>query len=56
MNGRVRRVVLAVGTNFKFSDFSDWVNVFKPGTGTITICENTGGTRGDQIYQLTGIP
>ena len=29
-------------TNFKFGDFSDWVNVFKPGKGTITIYENTG--------------
>ena len=43
-------------TNFKFSDFSDWVNVFKPGKGTITIWENTGGTRGAQLYQLKGIP
>ena len=37
-------------------DFSDWVNVFKPGTGTITIWENTGGVRGAQIYTLKGIP
>ena len=33
-----------------------WVNVFKPGKGTITIWENVGGTRGQQIYQLKGIP
>jgi hypothetical protein len=32
------------------------VNVFKPGTGTITVWENTGGTRGAQLYQLKGIP
>ena len=43
-------------SNFKFSDFSDWVNVFKPGTGTITIWENTGGKRGAQLYKLSKIP
>lgn len=32
------------------------VNLFKPGTGTITVYENTGGTRGGQLYQLKGIP
>lgn len=32
------------------------MNVFKPGTGTITVWENTGGTRGPQLYQLKGIP
>ena len=36
--------------------FSDWVNVFKPGSGTITIWENVGGKRGAQIYQLEHIP
>ena len=36
--------------------FSDWVNVFKPGTGSITIWENVGGQRGAQIYQLDHIP
>ena len=30
--------------------------MFKPGKGTITIYENTGGTRGKQLYQLKGIP
>ena len=40
----------------RFGDFSDWVNVFKEGKGTITIWENTGGTRGAQIFQLKGIP
>jgi hypothetical protein len=30
--------------------------VFKPGTGTITIWENTGGTRGAVLYQKKGIP
>ena len=40
----------------RFGDFSDWVNVFKPGKGTITIWENTGGSRGKQLYQLKGIP
>ena len=43
-------------TNYKFGDFSDWVNVFKPGTGTITVWENTGGTRGAVLYQKKGIP
>jgi hypothetical protein len=43
-------------TNFKFTDFSDWVNVFKPGSGTITIWENVGGVRGAQIYSLPKIP
>ena len=42
--------------NFKFADFSDWVNVFKPGTGTITIWENTGGKRGAQLYKVDKIP
>ena len=32
------------------------VNLFKPGTGTITVYENTGGSRGAQMYQLKGIP
>ena len=32
------------------------MNCFKPGTGTITVFENTGGSRGAQIYQLKGIP
>ena len=32
------------------------MNVFKEGKGTITIWENTGGTRGAQIFQLKGIP
>eukprot|EP01047_Picozoa_sp_COSAG01_P063539 COSAG01_NODE_8250_length_2856_cov_79.780921_3_plen_64_part_00 len=35
---------------------SQWVNVFKPGSGTITVWENTGGTRGAQIFQLQHIP
>jgi hypothetical protein len=43
-------------SNYKFGDFSDWVNVFKPGTGTITVWENTGGTRGAVLYQKKGIP
>ena len=43
-------------TNFKFSDFSDWVNIFKPGTGTITIWENENGKRGAQLYKLSKIP
>jgi hypothetical protein len=43
-------------TDYKYSDFSDWSNVFKPGTGTITIWENVGGQRGAQIFQLKGIP
>ena len=43
-------------TNFKFGDFSDWVNVFKPGTGTITVWENVGGVRGAMVYRLKDIP
>jgi len=43
-------------SNIKFGDFSDWVNVFKPGTGTITLWENIGGVRDKQLYQLKGIP
>jgi hypothetical protein len=43
-------------TNYKFGDFSDWVNVFKPGSGTIKVWENTGGTRGPLLYTLPGIP
>jgi hypothetical protein len=44
-------------TDYKFADFSDWVNVFKPGSGTITVWENVGGTRGAQpIYRLEHIP
>jgi len=32
------------------------VNVFKPGTGTITIWENAAGKRGAQLYKLAKIP
>lgn len=43
--------------DYKFGEFSDWVNVFKPGKGTITICENVGGARSAQpLYTLHGIP
>ena len=31
--------------NYKFGDFSDWVNVFKPGSGTISLWENVDGKR-----------
>ena len=48
--------LLTVSGAQRFGDFSDWVNVFKEGKGTITIWENTGGTRGAQIFQLKGIP
>ncbi len=30
--------------------------MFKPGTGSITIWENTGGTRGAVLYSKQGIP
>ena len=30
--------------------------MFKPGTGTITVWENSGGQRGAVLYQLKGIP
>jgi hypothetical protein len=33
-----------------------WVNIFKPGKGTITIWENIGGARGKQLFTLSGIP
>ena len=45
-----------IGRCVHIGDFSDWVNVFKPGTGTITIWENVGGARGAKIYTLKGIP
>ena len=32
------------------------MNIFKPGTGDITIWENTGGKRGKQLYSLPKIP
>lgn len=32
------------------------VNVFKPGTGSIKIWENVGGTRGPLLYTLDHIP
>ena len=32
------------------------MNVFKPGSGTITIYENDEGKRGAQLYSLKGIP
>ena len=35
-------------TDFKFSDFSDWVNVFKPGKGTILGSSNPGGDTQDR--------
>ena len=44
-------------TDYEFGEFSDWVNVFKPGTGTITIWENVGGARSaEPLYTLKGIP
>jgi hypothetical protein len=33
-----------------------WVNIFKPGKGTITLWENIAGTRGKQLLKLSGIP
>ena len=43
-------------TDYAFGQFSDWVNVFKPGSGDITIWENLAGTRGGVLYQMKGIP
>ena len=44
-------------TDYKFGDFSDWVNVFKPGKGAITLWENIGGKRSaTSLYQLKDIP
>lgn len=43
-------------TNYKFAQHSNWVNVFQPGVGTITIWENSNGITGKQLYQLEHIP
>ena len=44
-------------TNMKFGDFGDWVNIFKPGTGTITIWENKAGKRvNPPLYSVDKIP
>ena len=40
-------------SNYKFAQFSDWVNVFKPGTGTITVSEAGSKT---PLYTLSKIP
>ena len=42
--------------NYKFAQFSNWVNVFKPGTGTVRVYENTGGSRGALLYTKMGVP
>ena len=31
-------------SNYRFSEFSDWVSVFHGGTGTITITDHSAGT------------
>lgn len=43
-------------SDYAFGSFSDWTNVFRPGTGQITVWENVGGKRGAQLYQLQHIP
>ena len=43
-------------TDYKFGQFSDWVNVFKAGKGTLTVWESVDGKKGAQLYQLSGIP
>ena len=43
-------------TNYKFAQYSNWVNVFEPGAGSITIWENTGGATGKMLYHLDHIP
>jgi hypothetical protein len=43
-------------TGYKFGQSSDWVSVFKPGSGSITIWENLNGVRGRRLYQLEHIP
>lgn len=40
-------------TNYKFAQYSDWVNVFQPGVGSITISEST---TGKTLYHLEHIP
>ena len=43
-------------TNYQFGQYSNWVNVFQPGVGTITIWENDNGVQGKQLYTLDHIP
>lgn len=43
-------------SNFGFGDFSDWINVFAVGKGTITVFESVAGKRGRQVFQLKGFP
>ena len=42
-------------SDYKFADFSDWNNLFKPGQGTLTVFENKGGDRGPALF-TTKIP
>jgi hypothetical protein len=44
-------------SDYAFTQNSDWINVFKVGTGTITIWESLGGgARGRHLYTLDKIP
>eukprot|EP01062_Namystynia_karyoxenos_P005974 TRINITY_DN1207_c0_g1_i1.p1 TRINITY_DN1207_c0_g1~~TRINITY_DN1207_c0_g1_i1.p1 ORF type:complete len:552 (+),score=195.16 TRINITY_DN1207_c0_g1_i1:80-1657(+) len=43
-------------TNVKFGEFSKWVSAFDVGTGTITVWENVGGTRGQKLLTVPDLP
>ena len=38
-----RRRDIALRSNYRFSQFSNWVSIFHGGTGTITVKEHTTG-------------
>ena len=42
--------------NYAFANYSNWVNVFKSGSGTLTLFENIGGQRGARILYTKEIP
>jgi hypothetical protein len=48
-------VIAHTFTNYSFGDYSDWINVFVPGSGSITIWENVNGVRGQQVFEDDGI-
>ena len=42
--------------NYAFANYSNWVNVFKSGSGTLTLFENVGGQRGARTLYSKEIP
>jgi hypothetical protein len=42
--------------NYAFANYSNWVNVFKSGSGTLTLFENIGGQRGSRVLLTKEIP